>query len=800
MAQQTVEVRPPGGSFTEIQARQYEVTLGTQQTHVVPTATVTAAGTTDATAGDDIRIATDGRIVFQGQIRKATYGERGQKRITAKHPAADLFSESVSLPTQTLTPENHLLIALAAATGGSEFTLTVPVSSETVQYGAETERNLRAVFRDVADLAEKVFHVRPVAKEILLVSEGSGGSWRAIDTDAGDGVIRRWSDGNIDTVRNAVTVIGTGGIATQAVAENSQSISTYGRRTGNSPYKYRGVTSQAAAQAAAESLLRPEPLPSGTVVIPEDSTTPSIYAPRINQTVTLTDELRDLNSQTLTVTKQVIQPGRTEVTLGPGGEAYATDETTRSERSGQDTTRPGSVYDTPRLADGAVTNDVLGAGAVDTDNLKPGATTDAKIADLAISTAKIQDRAIANGKLESDAVGTDKIQAFSVESSKISAGAVTSGELADLSVSESKVTDEAITTPKVKAEAIEAGLIASNAVVSAKIAAEAVSTNELAANAITADKIEAGAVDTTSLAADGVIAGKISAGAVGADEIAANSITANQIDVLDLDAGDFSVSDGNGNSIQTDLDTNSITPNLLSFYPTVPAGPPTTRATVGRANDGEYWDVGFINELIPDPDASTDFRNVGLDTARYSNAYFQDMDIKPQNAAGNGIDITTASGAIAFDEQAILPQTDGFGILGSGDGSNSSKAWKEIHTNNLYEYSPEPLDSSEVELDELVESSWREPPAYASQGEKADGTYTRLPERGSGTEPTATATTDGSDTPEEKGERGRGVELGHMTNYLRAALAAEVERRRALEETVTELRDRLNQVESELGI
>jgi len=98
-----------------------------------------------------------------------------------------------------------------------------------------------------------------------------------------------------------------------------------------------------------------------------------------------------------------------------------------------------------------------------------------------------------------------------------------------------------------------------------------------------------------------------------------------------------------------------------------------------------------------------------------------------------------------------------------------------------------------VDLDELRRSSWRDPPRYASQAEAADGTYTTLPERESPALDSAESTATATESTAAEPESGRGVELGHMTNYLRAALSAEVERRRELEQRVNELEQRVNQ-------
>jgi len=144
--------------------------------------------------------------------------------------------------------------------------------------------------------------------------------------------------------------------------------------------------------------------------------------------------------------------------------------------------------------------------------------------------------------------------------------------------------------------------------------------------------------------------------------------------------------------------------------------------------------------------------------------------------------ITDADGDTSVNDPAVLPTNDKDGLLGSGDGTNSTKAWQEVHTDNLFQYTPEPASEwckrndkdCVADLDELKRSTWDDPPEYPSQSYHPEDedrpTVSKLPE-------------------DEDGKRG--VENSHMLNYLLEtckSLAGEKDR---LEERIERLEDQV---------
>ena len=687
MSQQAVEVRPTASdAWSEIQYRDYRIELGTQKSQAIPKANINTSGNADVAEGDQIRILVDGSAVFQGIVRSGTYGERGQRRLKCKHPAADLFNDAVTVPVASRSNENHLNEALFQAAEGGDYSLTFNAPTSTFEYGIEEPRKLRRVFRDIVDEQGYIYQVDPVAKEIVVDTAGGSGSWQSFDTASDPISIRQWDPGDLDTVRNAVTVIGTGDEAAEATAEDNTSISKYGRRTGNSPYQYRGVRDQATAQAIAEALLQPEPLANGKLRVPENIAT--VYESHVNETLTLTDDPRDISSQTVTVTKQRIEPGQTTLEVGEGGESFAIDDTERDSASARDVTRPGSVYGGDRIADQSI--------------------TDTELVDLSVTEQKLADLAVALEKVQDDAIDTTKVR------------------------------DDAIETPK------------------------------LAAGSVIAEKIESDTITANEIAADTITALEIAAGEITANEIASGTITANEIDTLSLDSNVLFISPSTtGSEIQFGLDAD--------FDETAMKPASNDTCQVGTRDD--FFNYGYFqNANIP---------NAFLDTIDLLN----EINDRFQIDAGGSFELVFTEDPNS-SYNTFKPSGDTYGVLGTGDGSSADDAWGEVHTHNLYEYSPQPLAPDDpraddgvvsdggpvVDLEELKQSTWGDPPEYAAQRKRIEGEgYEPLPEREDGT---------------------RGVELGHFVNITYEGLKELIRENERLEERVRDLEQRLSRLEA----
>jgi len=142
-----------------------------------------------------------------------------------------------------------------------------------------------------------------------------------------------------------------------------------------------------------------------------------------------------------------------------------------------------------------------------------------------------------------------------------------------------------------------------------------------------------------------------------------------------------------------------------------------------------------------------------------------------------GIEVEPVSGG---DGTTIRPDTDNRCELGAGDGTTADYAFGQVHTHNLYEYSPAPLDPADprgppsdagpanananaqgppIDLDAVGDHSWGDPPAYVSQRKRPDGTHEQLD--------------DGA------------VEMGHLLNYVWELSKAQQKRIDALEQQLS---------------
>jgi len=353
-----------------------------------------------------------------------------------------------------------------------------------------------------------------------------------------------------------------------------------------------------------------------------------------------------------------------------------------------------------------------------TDNAPPGAIIDNDRLDTdSVDSDQLVDAAVIEQKLADLAVSTTKLQN----------NAVINGKLDDLSVSETKIQDDSIATPKLQAEAVTA----------AKILADTITASEIAAGTITAAEI----------LADTITAGEIASDTITAVEIATDTLTANEIDTLDLDTADLTISDDPSNpttGFQFVVDSGT---GRATYEPLIGTG---TSSQIGRP----------VNRMGGVFAQTTNTDNLATSL------------ITPQATVLNSLSVTDNQ---TFDWAILEPESDNTAQLGSGDGTNPTQAFAEVHTHNLFEYSPQPLspdddradgvaDLGTLDMAELMTSTWDDPPGYVSQRSTGDGF-----------EPLG-----------QSGEEA-GVELGHMLNYVFEVCKAQQERIDDLEQRLTRL-------------
>jgi hypothetical protein len=130
------------------------------------------------------------------------------------------------------------------------------------------------------------------------------------------------------------------------------------------------------------------------------------------------------------------------------------------------------------LADDAVTQRKINAGAVSRGKIADGAVNDLKLAVDAVTTTKINDGAVTNLKIADNAVTQNKINA----------GAVSRGKIVDGAINAAKLADNAVTYAKIQKVATANRLLGSTTA-NADVSEVQVETGMIANGAVTADKL-----------------------------------------------------------------------------------------------------------------------------------------------------------------------------------------------------------------------------------------------------------------------------------------------------------------------
>ncbi|MFW5896338.1 MAG: hypothetical protein ACOCUA_03035, partial [archaeon] len=418
----TVEVRRDG-DWEEIDfGENWRIVNGVHDATVAPSATIPTQAREDITAGQDIRITEDGSTLFEG-ITESGGRKRtgGQVQLNCEHPAAALFEETVSFTESgSPTDEDVLLAALSDADSGGDFTLDYSGSATTLdsEYDAD-DRPVKQVFRDMMDRTSRTWWIDPAGTTINVQPRGDRGTWESLDAQD-DGVeVRSFDSGSVDTVRNYVTVNATGGTRETATASDSDSIDDYGRRAKSFNIGY--ADTEAEAKAVAEALRIPEPLAQGEILVPNTDSVGDITQPLPNYYVDLTDDERAIDADDLLVEKQTLEQGRVTLKVGEGsGVSIANNN--RESKSRIDTTEPGSVMDSDRIADGSVLEQKLADLAVTLDKVSPDAIDETKIQDDSIETPKLAAGAVIASKIASDTITANEIDVLDLATGELTIG------------------------------------------------------------------------------------------------------------------------------------------------------------------------------------------------------------------------------------------------------------------------------------------------------------------------------------------------------------------------------------------
>jgi hypothetical protein len=445
----TVEVFR-GGSFEAIDYSDFTIDLGIGEQLIAPEAEIEVNPREDILANQDVRIVENGTTLFSGYAVSGGTKRRGSTMtVKCEHPAVKLFEATVSLTLAGPLSDGQVLQnAETNADVAESFTINyIPTEVSLNQAYECTDRPVKKVFRDMMDRAARVWWVDPASNTITVNDRGGRGQWQALDGSDRGVTLAEYDPGDVDTVRNDVTVVGTGAEAVRGSAENSASISAYGRRTGESPYQVAYITTQAEADAAADALLQTDPVPEAQLQVARN--VGDIAAPLVNYTVEITDDSFDIGPINLDITRQSINQGaQGQATLWiGGGEGASLAEYNRAQKSKGDTTDPGSVYGNARLAD----------SSVDSDQLVDASVIEDKLDDLAVSLQKVQDGAISETKVTDDAISTPKLQAEAVTAAEILADTITANEITAGTITALEIAADTLTANEIDVLDLDAG-------------------------------------------------------------------------------------------------------------------------------------------------------------------------------------------------------------------------------------------------------------------------------------------------------------------------------------------------------
>lgn len=759
-------------TWKTIDQAMWRVENGVSSKMPAPRAVIETNANVDLLPNTDIRIREGTEPIFVGYTRNGgEYGDRGQQRINCRSEAYKILNEEVSVSVTSGTDADVISTAISNTSRSTDFSLSYPETAINIGDYDATERKLKVILRDMADRTGRVWYFTSDANTLSIQSLGYRGTWETLETGTDNIAIEKWNGGEIDAVQNSITVTGTGSDpVTSDTIEDTNSIDKYGRQSAS--YSYRWIQTKTQANDLANQLLIPEPLESGKVTIPETAVSGNTWDNLSNYTIDLSDSTRGINSVLATIEKQVIQEGRTTLYVGKGV-SYAESSINRNSQSQQDAVR---------------TNYTQLEGTL--DDIDDGSTY-GKILDSAISSGR-HTLSAAVGDLDNiDDGGTyARVRDGNVDANNYVLLATSTGDLDDI--------DDGTNYGRVNSTALDAGEI---------ILAQANGDLDDISDGTNFGKVDithltsGGAVFATGIELDdGRNLSQITADdggvtVIDGGEILTGSITANEIDTLYLETGKLRIGTETSDEFQFSVDSTTDSPQMNT----------TTdgKGLIGESGSkiaGVYTDIistdaftagqnsAIADKILPDIDGGG---SVGDSTRTWDSLFIDKIQTQTTFTEADYDFLIGENPMAGKTGPAIWPSTSSRAEVGTGDGTTDDKAIGSVHTINLYQYSPEPLSPDDprsdtpadggrpIDLDELQNSTWYDPPEYAAQGKDPEtGEYRKNPKREDGT---------------------RGVELGHMTNYIFEVTKRLARERDELQNQIDTLESRLSKLESKVG-
>lgn len=748
-------------------ANAWEITRGVSTVQIAPQATI-------QTPADSIQTNTDVRIrdkpnsetLFRGYARSGgRIAADGTRTITCDGYGTKALAEDYTINIDS--DDEGVVSQVVEGANAEDLTLFWNPTAQNVNGSFSRETTTRKrICRDIMNLRGYVWRIvwndSADRGDFIVETKGGRGSAGSLTIGEDAATISQYESGSVETVVNKAIVRGKGSQASiEATATDQTSIDTYGEQP--LIFKSSWVADQTDAQDLADQLLTPDPLPQATIQLDPGELGVG-YGSLVNYTVDVTDPNRGLSNATLRIEQQTVTEGGHELKVGAG--AGIDIERQNQKASSSD---DAEVIDLDDVADsdnfGRVFADALDGGyhtleaAVgDLDNIEDGGTY------ARVREGNVDDD---NFVLLATSVGTlDDVDDGSTYGRVLTTG-LDAGEI---------VLAEAVGDLDDIEDGNSFGRVAiTNLTPGGAVFATGVELDDgRDLDSITTEdaaKADATVIDGGEILTDSITAGEVAADSITANEIDAATITADEIDVLDLDLDDLSITDVSGNgfeysSIQIGVQTLAVMEPTTDFVQIGSSAAPFFNIHTDNINTGGVTSTG---------DISLDEALAVGSNAAASNVGGGEVEIAP-DASSYSITVEGLTPG-----PTILPSQNAVGSLGSGDGSTADKAWSEIHTNNLYEYSPAPIASdaspgpNRVDPEELKASSWEDPPDYVSQRKVVS-------ERDEDGEPVAF-----EHEPAPEGT----VEMGALANYL-------LETCKAQEERIDDLEERLSALEEQV--
>ena len=669
----TVELER-AGTFEPITYGDFEIENGTSDVRLAPEATITTANSVPVESNQRVRIVIDGVTRFSGRTTsEGTRRRNGQRRVRAEHEAYRVFDEAVSVgPTSDAA--TVLQDAIAATSFAAGLSVTYTGTSETLTEAYEvTDRKVKSIFRDIVDRTNRVWWVAADGT-ITVQPRGGRGEWTSVSLPGDDAAIDSYEAGDVRSVLNDVTVVGTGEERVEGNATDAASISEYGRRSETFNLQY--VTTASEADAAAAELLQPTPLDSASVIVGGSvGTDPDQNL--ANFTISLSDNSFDLAGDSFIIESQSIEQGRVTLEVGEAA-TNGIDSVNRASKS---------------RADG-FEGDQLSKVGGNLDDIDDG-TNFGRILQSAIDNGRhtLQE---AVGDLDNIEDGGQfaRVNTGNVDANNNVLLATSVGDLDDI--------DDGSEFGKVNTTAISAGDI---------LLAQAVGDLD-----DIEDGTDFGKVDITNITPGGAVfasgvdlsdgrtvdditatdSDKGGATVIDGDEILTGSIQANEIDTLVLDTDQLKV----GFETNTELEfTEENSTGDTALIPETDEG-----GFIGtpfrRFNTVNSLAVGAENVTASDQLTCNGQTN-------FNPGFGESVEITEDGTTNSVVSNTVAGGT------GLRPDADNVGALGS-----SVAAWSSVSAHNFITATPEPL--SGVSCRDVTGYDWHNPPEVVAQTKASD--------------------------------------------------------------------------------